>query len=74
MATRRRTFANGQSVSQSGHYQVFHRPHALRKNVTLLKGNYFPACARCTVPVHFELAQGLMVESARERFRLLSSR
>jgi hypothetical protein len=74
MATRRRIFATGQSVSQSGHYQVSHRPHLLRSEISLLKGNYFPACAKCTVPVQFELTQGLRVESSRERFRLLTTR
>jgi hypothetical protein len=75
MATHdRRTFVSGQSVSQSGRYKVSHRPHALRRDINLLKGNYFPACATCTVPVQFQLTQGVIVESARERFRLLSSR
>jgi hypothetical protein len=45
----------------------------LRNSITLLKGHYFPACAICTVPVHFRLIQSLIVESARERFRLLKS-
>lgn len=71
---KRNTFASGQSVARSGHYKVSHRPHALRSFITLLKGHYFPACATCAVPVQFQLTQGLMVESARERFRLLSTR
>ncbi len=72
--SRRNTFTSGQIASTSGHYKVSHKPHALRSDITLLKGYYFPACAICRVPVQFQLTQGLMVESARERFRLLSSR
>lgn|SRR6266481_844944 len=70
---RKNTFDTGQSVAISGRYKVSHKPHALPSDVTLLKGNYFPACASCNAPVHFQLTQGLAVESARERFRLLRS-
>jgi hypothetical protein len=70
---RRNTFDSGQSISHSGRYTVIHKAHALRNSITLLKGHYFPACAICTVPVHFRLIQSLIVESARERFRLLKS-
>jgi hypothetical protein len=67
------TFDTGQSVSRSGHYEVTHKAHTLRSDITLLRGHYFPACASCRAPVHFRLTQGLIVESARERFRLLRS-
>lgn len=70
---RRNTFDTGQSVSRSGHYKVIHKAHPLRSDIALLRGHYFPACATCTVPVHFRLTRGLLVESARERFRLLGS-
>jgi hypothetical protein len=67
------TFDTGQSVLISGHYKVFHKAHTLRSDVGLLKGNSFPACASCKAPVHFRLTKGLLVESASERFRLLTS-
>jgi len=69
---KRNTFASGQSVARSGHYKVSHKGHPIRSDIPLLKGNYFPVCATCTVPVQFQLTQGLIVESARERFRLLT--
>jgi hypothetical protein len=66
-------FDTGQSISQSGHYKVFHKAHHLRSDIALLKGDFFPPCASCTLPVHFQLTQGLTIESARARFRLLQS-
>lgn len=66
-------FNTGQSISQSGHYKVFHKAHHLRSDIALLRGNFFPACASCALPVHFQLTQGLTVESASARFRLLLS-
>jgi hypothetical protein len=67
------TFDSGQSIAQSGHYKIFHKAHHLRRDIGLLKGNFFPRCASCSIPVHFQLTQGLLVESASERFRLLSN-
>jgi hypothetical protein len=64
-------FHSGQIVSISGHYKISHQPHALGCDIALLKGNYFPSCAICKAPVQFRLTQGLRVESAQERFRLL---
>jgi hypothetical protein len=69
--SREPTFHSGQSVSTSGHYETTHNAHALRTDIALLKGNYFPACASCKAPVHFRLTQRLRIESAQERFRLL---
>jgi hypothetical protein len=68
---RESTFHSGQIVSTSGHYKISHRPHALGCDVVLLKGNYFPSCAVCKARVQFRLTQGIIVESAQERFRLL---
>jgi hypothetical protein len=73
MKSKRNKFDTGQSIFHSGRYTVTHKAHALPNSVTLLRGNYFPACAMCTFPVHFQLTQSLLVESARERFRLLTS-
>lgn len=68
---RESAFHSGQVVSISGHYKISHRLHALGSDIVLLKGNYFPSCAVCKAPVQFRLAQGIVVESAQERFRLL---
>jgi hypothetical protein len=64
-------FETGQTIPQSGSYSVFHKQHHLRHEVTLLKQHTFPACARCAVPVHFDLLHAVHAESARDRFRLL---
>ena len=68
---RESTFHSGQVVSTSGHYKISHQPHALGRDIALLKGNYFPSCAICKAPVQFRLTQRIVVESAQERFRLL---
>jgi len=68
---RESTFHSGQVVSTSGHYKISHRLHALGSDIALLRGNYFPSCAICKAPVQFRLTQGVVVESAQERFRLL---
>ena len=68
-----KTFDSGESITQSGHYKIFHKAHHLRSDIGLLKGDLFPPCASCSVPVHFRLTQALLVESASERFRLLNS-
>jgi hypothetical protein len=68
---RENTFHSGQSVATSGNYKISHHTHPLRSDVVLLKGNHFPSCTACNVPVHFRLTQSLRVESAQERFRLL---
>lgn len=68
---RESTFHSGQIVPTSGHYKISHQPHALGCDIALLKGNYFPSCAICKAPVQFRLTQGVVVESAQERFRLL---
>jgi hypothetical protein len=64
-------FKTGQIVQRSGNYAVFHTPHSLRREVTLLKEHAFPACSRCVLPVRFDLLQAVPAETARERFRLL---
>ena len=68
---RESTFHSGQIVSTSGHYKISHRLHSLGSDIALLRGNYFPSCAICKVPVQFRLTQSVVVESAQERFRLL---
>jgi hypothetical protein len=64
-------FETGQIVPRSGSYTVSHKPHQLKREVTLLREHPFPACAKCMVPVHFALLHALQTESARDKFRLL---
>jgi hypothetical protein len=64
-------FETGQTIPRSGNYAVFHTRHPLVREVTLLKEHTFPACAKCVLPVQFDLLQAVPAESARDRFRLL---
>ena len=67
----REGFETGEIIPQSGSYAVSHKPHLLTREATLLKEHVFPACAKCIVPVHFDLLHAVQTESAREKFRLL---
>jgi len=64
-------FETGQIIPHSGSYAVSHKPHLLIREATLLKEHVFPACAKCEVPVHFNLLHALRTESSRDKFRLL---
>jgi hypothetical protein len=52
------TFRTGESITRSGIYQVIHRKHRLPHEVTLLKGQIFPRCAKCHDEVRFRLVRG----------------
>ena len=67
----REGFETGQIIPHSGSYAVFHKPHLLTREATLLKAHVFPACAKCEIPVHFNLLHALQTESSRDKFRLL---
>lgn len=67
-------FETGQIIPQSGSYAVSHKPHLLKPEATLLKEHVFPACAKCEIPVHFNLLHASQTESARDKFRLLMHR
>jgi hypothetical protein len=64
-------FETGQMIPQSGNYAVFHKPYLLQPEVALLQQHAFPACAKCMVPVHFDLLHAVRAESAQDKFRLL---
>jgi len=49
------TYRTGQQVSESGIYKVVHQQHRLPHEVTLLKYETFPRCAKCGDRVEFEL-------------------
>jgi hypothetical protein len=48
-------FRCGDKILESGIYRVFHRNHRLAHEVTLLRDQLFPKCAKCDDSVHFEL-------------------
>jgi hypothetical protein len=48
------TFRTGQAVPESGIYRVTHRGHRLPHEVTLLRDQTFPRCAKCADLVGFE--------------------
>ena len=55
----REGFETGEIIPQSGSYAVSHKPHLLTREAALLKEHVFPACAKCIVPVHFDLLQAV---------------
>jgi len=55
-------FKTGDLVPQSGIYQVIHGEHRLPHEVTLLRANPFPPCAKCGNKVTFKLLRGVTVD------------
>ncbi|HET7749785.1 MAG TPA: hypothetical protein VFK81_10420 [Terriglobales bacterium] len=49
-------------IPHSGIYRVLHRQHRLPHEVTLLRDQQFPRCAKCATAVSFELVQAAQVE------------
>lgn len=47
-------YKTGQIVPESGIYRVVHAGHRLPHEVTLLRGESFPRCAKCADQVEFE--------------------
>jgi hypothetical protein len=60
---KRKTFETGQVVPQSGIYSVTHAEHRLPHEVTLLRADTFPPCAKCGVQVRFALLRGVTPDS-----------
>lgn len=59
-------FHTDEVVRQSGIYRVRHKKHRLPHEVTLLRDQYFPRCAKCNTAVMFELVRAVMDESETE--------
>ena len=57
------TFRTDEIVPQSGIYRVRHSSHRVPHEVTLLRDQYFPRCAKCDTAVMFELVRAVMNES-----------
>jgi hypothetical protein len=58
----------GQQIPDSGIYRVTHQQHRLPHEVTLLKGETFPRCAKCGDMVEFELVQSVPYHRDRTSF------
>ena len=50
-------FETGSVIPESGTYRVIHAAHRLPAEVTLVKGEKFPRCAKCADAVRFALIQ-----------------
>jgi len=61
-------FHTDEVVPQSGIYKVRHKKHRLPHEVTLLRDQYFPRCAKCDNAVVFELVRAVMDESESAAF------
>ena len=62
-------FTTGESVAESGIYSV-HHPHSLPLQVTLLAGQLFPRCSKCSDKVRFQLARANPELDVRKDFRI----
>jgi len=56
-------FRTDEVVPQSGIYRVRHSSHRVPHEVTLLRDEYFPRCAKCDTAVMFELVRAVPDES-----------
>lgn len=68
MRKKRPTFRTGEKISQSGIYRVIHRKHRLPHEVTLLRDQHFPRCARCQDNVKFQLVRGAQIFEVEHEF------
>jgi hypothetical protein len=63
------TFRTNEVVPQSGIYRVPHRKHPLPHEVTLLRDQQFPRCARCQHAVIFEMIRAVtFTEESLEQY------
>jgi hypothetical protein len=57
LAERLSMFRTGGLIPESGNYRVQHTEHHLPHEVTLLRDQKFPRCAKCNNAVSFDLIQ-----------------
>jgi hypothetical protein len=67
----RHFFCSGDVAPETGIYCVFHGEHRLSHEVTVLKGNLFPVCSKCTNQVHFELVRAVPLAYTDSEFRVV---
>lgn len=56
------TYKTGEVVPHSGIYRVSHNEHRLPHEVTLLRANSFPPCAKCGNTVRYKLLRAVTVD------------
>jgi hypothetical protein len=64
------TYKTGQIIPETGIYTVLHKQHRLPHQVTLIKGETFPRCAKCGNLVEFVLIQAVAVDRSNDSVRL----
>ncbi len=65
------SYITGQRVPASGVYGVRHREHRVPHEVTLLKDQLFPPCARCGTAVQFKIVRVVAaIDEMREKIIL----
>jgi len=64
------TFRTGEPITESGIYRVIHEAHRLPHEVTLLKDQVFPRCAKCRNEVKFELVRAVSERLNHQDFRI----
>src|SRR5579859_3275805 len=66
-------FRTEERIPQSGIYEVIHSKHRLPHEVTLLRNEKFPRCAKCQDAVKFRLVRGVnSYPMQRERLSRIS--
>ena|SRR5579859_123661 len=66
----RRKFISGETVCESGIYQVVHEGHRLPHEVTMLSGQIFPPCSKCADAVYFHLVRPVLQDETPSAFRV----
>jgi hypothetical protein len=64
------TFRTGEQIAESGIYRVIHKAHRLPHEVTLLRDQLFPRCAKCRDEVKFELVRAVSELMNHQDFRI----
>ena len=67
---KRPTFRTGEPIADSGIYRIIHKAHRLPHEVTLLKDQVFPRCAKCQDEVKFELVRAVSERLNHQDFRV----
>ena len=65
-----KVYATGQEIPESGIYVLGNHPHPLPKEVTLLRGEVFPCCSKCTTPVEFFLVHAAPYAETNKGFKV----
>jgi YjzC-like protein len=63
-------YKTGEAIPTSGIYTVVHEEHRLPHEVTLLKGETFPRCAKCGNLVKFLLMQAVECDRSNASVRV----